>query len=101
MELMDSTLRDSYMSNEVLRCIHIGLLCVQENRDARPTMARVALMLSSCSISLPSPQKIAFFFGTATATGHPPELLVVDKTTTTNTSSSATVNEVSITDLFP
>ncbi|KAK6264894.1 hypothetical protein SCA6_020328 [Theobroma cacao] len=65
-ELMDSTLQDSYVSNEVLRCIQIGLLCVQEDPSARPTMARVVLMLSSPSVTLPSPKKTAFFFGTIT-----------------------------------
>ncbi|EOY28547.1 Cysteine-rich RLK 29, putative isoform 1 [Theobroma cacao] len=52
LNLIDPTLRDG-SRNEMLRCIHIGLLCVQENVADRPTMATVVLMLNSSSISLP------------------------------------------------
>ncbi|KAK6268933.1 hypothetical protein QUC31_013093 [Theobroma cacao] len=45
----------------MLRCIHIGLLCVQENVVDRPTLATVVLMLNSFSISLPVPSQLAFF----------------------------------------
>ncbi|PRQ54938.1 putative protein kinase RLK-Pelle-DLSV family [Rosa chinensis] len=47
LELVDEILGDSYSSLEVLKCIHIGLLCVQDNAVDRPTMADIALMLSS------------------------------------------------------
>ncbi|KAM7528352.1 hypothetical protein LguiB_031762 [Lonicera macranthoides] len=60
LELMDPYLKDSFSRNEMIRCIHMGLLCVQEEADARPTMATIVLMLSSYSISLPSPQKPPF-----------------------------------------
>ncbi|KAJ4867592.1 Cysteine-rich receptor-like protein kinase 29 [Raphanus sativus] len=45
---------------EILRCIHIGLLCVQESAATRPTMASVALMLNSDSFTLPTPTRPAF-----------------------------------------
>ncbi|KAK6268945.1 hypothetical protein QUC31_013105 [Theobroma cacao] len=96
-ELMDSTLQDSYVSNEVLRCIQIGLLCVQEDPSARPTMARVVLMLSSPSVTLPSPKKTAFFFGTITGRKFSEQQSDRSK----STSSSASVNEASITEPFP
>jgi hypothetical protein len=44
-----------------MRCIHIGLLCVQENVVDRPTMASVVLMFNSYSITLPIPSQPAFF----------------------------------------
>uniref|UniRef100_A0A0R0EBK6 Uncharacterized protein n=1 Tax=Glycine max TaxID=3847 RepID=A0A0R0EBK6_SOYBN len=47
--------------NEMMRCIHIGLLCVQENLADRPTMATIMLMLNSYSLSLPIPTKPAFY----------------------------------------
>ncbi|XP_062028761.1 cysteine-rich receptor-like protein kinase 19 [Rosa rugosa] len=47
LELVDEILGDSYSSLEVLKCMHIGLLCVQDNAVDRPTMADIALMLSS------------------------------------------------------
>ncbi|KAL0409309.1 UNVERIFIED_CONTAM: Cysteine-rich receptor-like protein kinase [Sesamum radiatum] len=46
---------------DMLRCIHIGLLCVQGNPTDRPTMASVVLMLSSFSTTLPVPSPPAFF----------------------------------------
>nr|ADQ37354.1 unknown [Arabidopsis lyrata] len=46
--------------NEMLRCIHIGLLCVQESAATRPTMATVSLMLNSYSFTLPTPSRPAF-----------------------------------------
>jgi hypothetical protein len=61
LELLDPNLRDSYSTNEVIRCIHIGLLCVQENPANRPTMASINLMLNSNTVTMPSPQKPAFF----------------------------------------
>ncbi|KAK0579090.1 hypothetical protein LWI29_020842 [Acer saccharum] len=48
-------------SSDIVRCIHIGLLCVQENVASRPTMALVVLMLTSSSLSLPLPSKPAFY----------------------------------------
>ncbi|MFQ6629408.1 hypothetical protein Gotur_007720 [Gossypium turneri] len=66
LEIMDPTLRDSYVSDEVIRCIQIGLLCVQQNPKSRPTMARIIPMLSSSAITLPAPQQPAFIFGTKT-----------------------------------
>lgn len=57
---MDSTL-ESYNSDEVLRCIQIGLLCVQEDVMERPTMSTVVLMLSS-EVALPAPKQPAYLF---------------------------------------
>ncbi|CAN0852502.1 Cysteine-rich receptor-like protein kinase 25 [Linum grandiflorum] len=62
LEVLDATLLDSYSNNEVIRCIHIGLVCVQENPADRPTMATVVLMLSTgYSITQPMPKQPAFF----------------------------------------
>ncbi|KAM5588476.1 hypothetical protein ABKV19_006759 [Rosa sericea] len=47
LELVDEVFGDSYSSSEVLKCVHIGLLCVQDNAADRPTMKDIALMLSS------------------------------------------------------
>ncbi|CAL4901417.1 unnamed protein product [Urochloa decumbens] len=45
---------------EMLRCIHVGLLCVQEDPQLRPGMASVVVMLNSRSITLPAPDAPAF-----------------------------------------
>lgn len=65
---MDPGARDSCTtsSDEVKRCIQIGLLCVQENPEMRPDMGRVVIMLSSTSVSMPCPLKTAFFYGSET-----------------------------------
>jgi hypothetical protein len=44
----------------MLRCIHLGLLCVQEDPQCRPRMASVVGMLNSRSITLPVPTKPAY-----------------------------------------
>lgn len=46
--------------NHILRCIHIGLLCVQELAKERPTMATVVSMLNSEIVNFPPPQQPAF-----------------------------------------
>ncbi|RYR68404.1 hypothetical protein Ahy_A03g014896 [Arachis hypogaea] len=38
-KLVDACLEDTFTISEVLRCIHIGLLCVQLHPDDRPNMA--------------------------------------------------------------
>eukprot|EP00256_Glycine_max_P065366 XP_025979961.1 cysteine-rich receptor-like protein kinase 10 isoform X3 [Glycine max] len=58
--LIDPTLNTG-SRNEMMRCIHIGLLCVQGNLADRPTMASVALMLNSYSHTMPVPSEPAFF----------------------------------------
>ncbi|KAK9901901.1 hypothetical protein M0R45_001858 [Rubus argutus] len=45
--LVDEELAESYSSSEVMKCVHVGLLCVQDNAADRPTMVDIALMLSS------------------------------------------------------
>ncbi|KAL2467213.1 Cysteine-rich receptor-like protein kinase 10 [Abeliophyllum distichum] len=46
---------------DIKRCIHIGLLCVQEDEADRPKMASIVLMFTSFSITLPIPSQPAFF----------------------------------------
>uniref|UniRef100_A0A7N2LUJ3 Uncharacterized protein n=1 Tax=Quercus lobata TaxID=97700 RepID=A0A7N2LUJ3_QUELO len=59
LELLDPTLGDSNTKNEVIRRLHIGLHCVQDNPADRPTMATVVLMLNNDSVILPLPQRPA------------------------------------------
>nr|XP_015634723.1 cysteine-rich receptor-like protein kinase 6 [Oryza sativa Japonica Group] len=62
-DAVDASLGGRYRENEVLSCVQIGLLCVQENPADRPDISAVVLMLSSNSMSLRTPSKPAFFFG--------------------------------------
>ncbi|XP_041023456.1 putative receptor-like protein kinase At4g00960 isoform X4 [Juglans microcarpa x Juglans regia] len=57
--LVDATLK-ARSTTQIMRCIHIGLLCVQENVVDRPTMATVVLMFNSQSVTLPVPSRPAF-----------------------------------------
>ncbi|XP_074307614.1 receptor-like serine/threonine-protein kinase SD1-8 isoform X2 [Silene latifolia] len=54
-ELLDKSMGETYSIDEALRCLQVGLLCVQEKPEDRPTMGSVVLMLSSESMSLPQP----------------------------------------------
>ncbi|KAL7243965.1 hypothetical protein ACSBR1_016231 [Camellia fascicularis] len=58
-ELMDETLADSCSPSEVVKCLHIGLLCVQDHVTVRPTVSAILLMLSS-EMELPQPKLPAF-----------------------------------------
>ncbi|CAN6683169.1 unnamed protein product [Malus baccata var. baccata] len=60
LEVVDSSL-ESYQSEEVMRCIQVGLLCVQEDSADRPTMAAIVFMLSG-ETSPPAPKQPAFVF---------------------------------------
>ena len=61
LELMDQTsCDDSSPNNVVKRCIHVGLLCVQENPKDRPTMSDVVLMLANEGMRLSVPKQPAF-----------------------------------------
>ncbi|KAF9617215.1 hypothetical protein IFM89_035097 [Coptis chinensis] len=59
LELMDPTLVESYNSQELMRCIHMGLLCVQDHALDRPTMSTIVSMLCNDAI-LPIPKQPAF-----------------------------------------
>ncbi|KAL1336065.1 hypothetical protein HN51_030471 [Arachis hypogaea] len=56
LSLLDSSIDNLYTEAEVVKCIHIGLLCVQEHAEDRPTMSSVVLMLSSEAPSMPNPK---------------------------------------------
>ena len=77
-------------TTEIIRCIHIGLLCVQENPANRLTMASVVLMLNSNSITLSVPSQPAFL----THNNLEPDI-------SSDQSILASINEASITTLYP
>ncbi|BAH91689.1 Os02g0472700 [Oryza sativa Japonica Group] len=61
-EIVDPSLRCRSAESEILKCIHIGLLCVQENPGDRPRMSNVILMIVGKSTTLPAPSRPAFLF---------------------------------------
>ncbi|XP_062011417.1 cysteine-rich receptor-like protein kinase 10 [Rosa rugosa] len=87
--------------SEIIRCIHIGLLCVQENMNDRPTMAAVASMLNSHSltISVPSRPPYCWHYNTDSDTSGSGFRLIE---TSAKSESSVYVSAVSdITELHP
>ncbi|GMP75015.1 hypothetical protein CsSME_00032241 [Camellia sinensis var. sinensis] len=58
-DLVDEVVIDSCSWSEVMRCIHIGLLCVQDHAADRPAMSSVVLMISN-EIDLPHPKQPKF-----------------------------------------
>ncbi|KAF7848468.1 hypothetical protein BT93_L1925 [Corymbia citriodora subsp. variegata] len=63
LEIVDPIISESFSVNEVIKCVHIGLLCVQNAKEARPTMDTIVVMLNSAdSLSLPVPEQPAIFF---------------------------------------
>lgn len=63
LELVDASMGESYALSEVLRCIHVSLLCLQQHPEDRPTMSNVVLMLSSES-TLAQPKQPGFYMET-------------------------------------
>lgn len=53
MEMVDLSVIDSCRVRDVLRCIHVGLLCVQKWVEQRPIISSVVMMLSSENAVLP------------------------------------------------
>ncbi|XXG70261.1 hypothetical protein AAC387_Pa06g3060 [Persea americana] len=64
MEFIDPSLTESCNAQEVMKCIQVGLLCVQENPKNRPTTASVVMFLCD-SARLPTPGKPPFYVSTS------------------------------------
>ena len=60
MEIVDTLKEESYSANEVIRCIQVGLLCVQQRMEDRPIMSSVLLMLSTENAMVPQPKEPGF-----------------------------------------
>ncbi|KAL2462698.1 G-type lectin S-receptor-like serine/threonine-protein kinase CES [Forsythia ovata] len=69
LELMYSILDDSSPKDEIIRCINVGLLCVQDQARDRPSMTDVVSMLTNNSVRLPVPKQPAFFIGSSAREG--------------------------------
>lgn len=60
MDIMDPTIHDSFSAKEVIRCIHVALLCVQQRAEDRPAMAAVVFMLGNESVLETQPKEPGF-----------------------------------------
>jgi hypothetical protein len=55
LEAIDKSVTGHCPAKELIRYMHIALLCVQEEPSKRPEIANVILMLRSHSMTLPAP----------------------------------------------
>ncbi|KAF7086581.1 hypothetical protein CFC21_089867 [Triticum aestivum] len=60
-ELVDSIFGCACWPSLLLRCVHVGLLCVQDHPNDRPLMSSVMLMLENENTLLPTPKQPAYF----------------------------------------
>ncbi|XP_039169869.1 cysteine-rich receptor-like protein kinase 25 [Eucalyptus grandis] len=96
LEVLDPAIGDSFLRNEVLRCLHIGLLCVQEDPFDRPSMANIVLMWSSYSVTLALPQQPAFFLRSRIERS----MKELESDQSTSRSIPLLINEISITAVY-
>ncbi|KAI9096027.1 hypothetical protein K1719_026174 [Acacia pycnantha] len=89
-EILDSNINEVGSTNAVIKCIQLGLLCVQENPNTRPSMATVVSYLNNDSIQLPLPHEPAFVLH-----GQPEDI------TTNGSGESCSINEASMSEFFP
>ncbi|XP_027353745.1 cysteine-rich receptor-like protein kinase 10 [Abrus precatorius] len=91
LELMDSVLEKSCIASEVVKCMHIGLLCVQQDAADRPTMSTVVVMLASDTMALPKPNHPAFSVGRMTP----------KEASTSKSSKNLSINDVTVSTILP
>jgi len=87
-------MKGSFPEIEVIRCVHIGLLCVQQYPDARPTMATIVSYMSNHLINLPTPQEHAFLL-------QMDPKAIVQESSSSQSSTLLSNNEISITEFLP
>ncbi|CAH9078239.1 unnamed protein product [Cuscuta europaea] len=95
-ELVDESIAESCDVAQVIRSIHVGLLCVQQRPDDRPNMSGAVKMLVNDApvVALPQPKEPAFFTGSVQAAAVKAELSPANHST-------VSLNEVTITSLTP
>ncbi|KAJ0007572.1 hypothetical protein Pint_29812 [Pistacia integerrima] len=92
LELIDSEMLDGPNSpGEVLRFIHVGLLCAQDQATDRPTMRKVVSMLTREAKPFPAPKQPAFFISDSSA----------EPGVSENKSKTCSVNEITISIMEP
>ncbi|KAB2610565.1 G-type lectin S-receptor-like serine/threonine-protein kinase [Pyrus ussuriensis x Pyrus communis] len=72
LDLLEQTLHQSCNQDEYLKCVNVGLLCVQEDPGDRPTMSQVVFMLGSETATIPIPKQPAFIVRRCPSRSSPP-----------------------------
>ncbi|PWA87403.1 phosphorylase kinase, gamma catalytic subunit [Artemisia annua] len=79
---------------DIMRSIHIGLSCVQQNVNDRPTMASTVSMLNSSSVTFSIPSQPIFF----NSHTHPQMPLLQEYS---SSGSQLSINNVSMSEIYP
>ena len=82
LELIDTCLEDSCIPLEIVRCLQISFLCLQQHPEDRPNMSSVVMMLHGES-SLPEPREPTYFIG--------------KKPPSSSKNQSSSINEITVT----
>ncbi|XP_051125415.1 G-type lectin S-receptor-like serine/threonine-protein kinase At4g27290 isoform X2 [Andrographis paniculata] len=88
LDLIDPLLDVQNVEHEMIRCIHITLLCIQQSPEDRPSMATVVVMLNGDSL-LPQPKQPGFLI----------DLLPSETCSSSSKNEPCSVNDFSITAL--
>jgi hypothetical protein len=59
-DLIDPMIKDTCSIPEVLRCVHVALLCVQDLANDRPEIPMVIKLITSDNPILPAPRQPTF-----------------------------------------
>ncbi|KAK7405407.1 hypothetical protein VNO78_06681 [Psophocarpus tetragonolobus] len=94
LQLVDPLINELFDPDEVQRCIHVGLLCVEHYANDRPTMSDIVSMLTNMSATVALPQRPAFYVP-ETSDGLSFKGLCTDSTT-----AEVTASTMQITDSF-
>ena len=95
LEFVDPSLEDSSSSCKLLQCLHVALLCVQENPVERPSMLEVSSMLKNETEAIPLPKRPAF------STTSDEKLEDRSSTTSQSQQASYSLNDASISQITP
>ncbi|KAK4491986.1 hypothetical protein RD792_002771 [Penstemon davidsonii] len=87
LDLVDASLGNSFYFSEVVRSVHVALLCVQQNPKDRPSMSSVVMMLGNEDVLLPQSKQPGFFN----------ERDVLADYCSTSTNAATSTNEMTIT----
>ncbi|XP_047057288.1 cysteine-rich receptor-like protein kinase 6 [Lolium rigidum] len=101
LEIMDLSMICHSPGDQMLKCMHIGLLCVQENPADRLLMSLVTVMLCSSTVSLQAPSRPAFCTVKSGANDSDTHTEQYRGNSQSTSRSPMSPNEVSITELEP
>jgi hypothetical protein len=100
-ELVDRKLGDFDEVTSISRCVHVALLCVQDDAIDRPTMLDATTMLGNVGVPLPDPrQPPRFYIRVAVNDEEDGVDGLGERTRSTNFTDSCSTNDMTISTIF-